>query len=90
VPPDTDTEGAGLHASGRRGAEERRRLPDPTLPYPTLSLGIAVYPDNASDVDDLVRIADAAMYRAKAAGGNTWRAGDAEIAPAVLPAVDVA
>lgn len=92
VLPDTGTEGAELYCQRvvETLAERRRFAPDPTLPYPTLSLGIAVYPDNASDVDDLVRVADAAMYRAKAAGGNTWRAGVPGAEPPVMPAEDVA
>jgi len=36
------------------------------------SIGIALYPDDASDAKELVSCADAAMYRAKHAGKNTW------------------
>jgi GGDEF domain-containing protein len=35
-----------------------------------LSLGIAVFPEHGSGVDELVRAADRAMYEAKGAGGN--------------------
>lgn len=31
----------------------------------TLSVGIAIFPSHAADLDDLVRVADGAMYRAK-------------------------
>lgn len=31
----------------------------------SMSLGVAVYPDHADTIDDLIRAADAAMYRAK-------------------------
>jgi diguanylate cyclase (GGDEF)-like protein len=39
----------------------------------TSSLGIAYYPTQAADADDLVARADIAMYQAKRAGKNTWR-----------------
>lgn len=38
--------------------------------YMTASLGIALYPDDADNVIDLIRNADAALYSAKKAGGN--------------------
>jgi diguanylate cyclase (GGDEF)-like protein/PAS domain S-box-containing protein len=45
---------------------ERREL------FVTASLGIAIYPDDAENVVDLIRNADAAMYHAKQNGGNTY------------------
>jgi len=39
----------------------------------TCSLGVAIYPDQATTTEDLVAHADAAMYQAKEAGKNTWR-----------------
>lgn len=38
----------------------------------TISIGISVYPDDASHLEGLVRKADAAMYRAKARGPGTY------------------
>ena len=39
----------------------------------TCSVGIALYPSQAMDSDELVAYADTAMYQAKQAGKNTWR-----------------
>jgi len=39
---------------------------------PRGSLGIAIYPEHGSDMDEVWRCADAAMYRAKRAGGNRY------------------
>lgn len=36
----------------------------------TMSAGIAAYPDNSADIDSLLRLADDALYRAKANGRN--------------------
>ena len=34
----------------------------------TISLGVASYPDNASSYEELIKLADDALYRAKAEG----------------------
>jgi len=39
----------------------------------TASLGIAYYPSQAADADELIAKADIAMYQAKQAGKNAWR-----------------
>lgn len=39
----------------------------------TASLGIAYYPSQSTNAEDLVAKADTAMYQAKQAGKNTWR-----------------
>jgi diguanylate cyclase (GGDEF)-like protein/PAS domain S-box-containing protein len=37
------------------------------------SIGISLFPDNHSDVGELIRLADAAMYQAKTNGRNTFQ-----------------
>jgi diguanylate cyclase (GGDEF)-like protein len=38
----------------------------------TTSIGIVFYPDDGDDVNDLVKKADIAMYKAKEKGGNVY------------------
>lgn len=40
---------------------------------PTCSIGAAMYPDSGTDLQDLVRTADQAMYQVKRNGGGGWR-----------------
>ncbi len=37
------------------------------------SIGVALYPDDGNNIEDLIKNADAAMYQAKDAGRNTYR-----------------
>lgn len=41
--------------------------------FVTSSIGISVYPADGTDATSLMKYADAAMYKAKEAGGNTYR-----------------
>jgi diguanylate cyclase (GGDEF)-like protein len=43
-----------------------------------ISIGIARYPEEANNEDELMKLADQAMYQAKSAGKNTYRLGIAE------------
>jgi diguanylate cyclase (GGDEF)-like protein len=44
------------------------------------SIGLAVAPDNGSDIDALMKNADFALYRAKSEGRRTWRFFDPKMA----------
>lgn len=51
------------------------------------SVGIAVYPNDASNIDDLFRAADTAMYRAKERGRSNYQFFTAEMATKVMQRV---
>lgn len=70
---DTRLEEALLVAEKLRGAIEQARftLPDGQLaPQVTASLGVAAYPADASDFNDVVKVSDQRLYAAKQAGRN--------------------
>jgi diguanylate cyclase (GGDEF)-like protein len=74
VLPNTSTIGAVRYCRRLiRELEAKKRESDPGLPFPQLSLGLAIFPEHGSQVDELTRLADRAMYEAKAAGGARWR-----------------
>jgi len=73
VLPDTDTAQARrLAESIRQSIESCDRLEgeDVDLSGVTASVGLATFPDHASNAESLFRQADAAMYAAKASGKN--------------------
>lgn len=51
------------------GIREKVDMEDTSLTL-TASMGIAFYPKDGTDITTLIRLADAAMYRAKRSGGN--------------------
>ena len=66
--PDADK--AGAYRLAERLREELAKIKLDNLPAVTLSLGIASFPIDGTEVEDLIRKADAAMYAAKRAGRN--------------------
>lgn len=70
VADDTDRQGAEAIAL-RLLAEMRKPVGVRGIDFPLgASIGIAVYPDDATSVQNLIKHADIAMYRAKSAGGG--------------------
>ena len=55
----------------RRRVEEYAFEHEGTLANPTLSVGVAAYPEDGATRNELTHAADEALYRAKRAGGNT-------------------
>ena len=65
-------------------AERFRRVVSaaPTVVPITASAGVATYPDHAKDADELVRVADEALYESKRAGRDRVTAAKPRLAPA--------
>jgi diguanylate cyclase (GGDEF)-like protein len=82
---DARTEGAASVAERIRSAVAATPavLPDGTQASVTLSLGVASIPYNAVDADELVRVADQALYRAKSSGRNRVETSPLRATPAV-------
>jgi diguanylate cyclase (GGDEF)-like protein len=66
---------AGLEVSARRAEQLRQHVKQMAVSYQekplgpvTISLGVAVYPDHGQEPAELIKSADAALYRAKAEG----------------------
>jgi diguanylate cyclase (GGDEF)-like protein/PAS domain S-box-containing protein len=70
-----DLDNAPAHAAEAVGAKLHEALTEPFVIAGAelriaASIGVSVYPDDAADTEALLRHADAAMYRAKGAGGG--------------------
>jgi diguanylate cyclase (GGDEF)-like protein len=68
---------ASLDITQQRAEEIRREVPHlqvvsqgRPLENSTISLGVAIFPDQGATVEDVLRAADDALYKAKAAGCN--------------------
>jgi diguanylate cyclase (GGDEF)-like protein len=70
--PETDAEAALRRAEGIRIAIAELDLSYSGKPLGrmTASFGLALFPDHAPDTDELLRVADVALYAAKGAGRN--------------------
>jgi diguanylate cyclase (GGDEF)-like protein len=71
--PATDIEGATKLAERIRIKVEKHRFPNEEIQpggVLTISIGIAVYPDNATNMEDAIVAADRALYFAKTSGRN--------------------
>lgn len=54
----------------REDVEEYKKMVRPFKEWPTISLGVAEFPNDANDIDELINKADSAMYHAKRTGKN--------------------
>ena len=71
--PSTDQNGAGVLAERIRKKVEKYKFPHQEIqPNGTLtiSIGIALYPEDADDTEEIVKAADRALYHAKESGRN--------------------
>ncbi len=72
--PEIEQEGDAISVAEKAVVELAKsfQLEEVTL-HTATSIGIALAPRDAMDCDTLLRLADAAMYRAKQEGRGTWR-----------------
>jgi diguanylate cyclase (GGDEF)-like protein len=71
--PHTDLTQAGARAEGIRRAVENAVIEIPAVPEPlrvTVSQGVAGYPASSTDLDEIKKHADRALYQAKEQGRN--------------------
>ena len=69
--PHTDKKDASIIAERmRKGVQDYRPPHNIFEEWPTISLGVAEFPADASHIDDLINKADRAMYLAKRMGKN--------------------
>jgi diguanylate cyclase (GGDEF)-like protein len=70
VLPETGRAGAAVRAEAVRTSMQSRAFSERRLPGVTLSIGIATYPDDATESGPLLAAADRALYAAKRIGRN--------------------
>lgn len=76
--PNADADAVALAAE--RCCEGLRQLPplENTPTNVTTSIGVVLYPEHGSDVDQLMANADIALYQTKSAGRNSWHLFDGD------------
>lgn len=57
--------------------------------YVTASIGISLYPNNGSDLQELMKNADAAMYRAKETGKNNFKVYTQELNSRIMERMEI-
>jgi diguanylate cyclase (GGDEF)-like protein len=75
--PDTDRAGAAHKAEELRQSIAELSLPGPGTSV-TISVGVAIMPDDAIDSEQLIRAADRALYLAKSLGRNRVQLANSE------------
>lgn len=73
LPEIRNSDDLGRIAGKLLGAFGERFLLDGKEVFVSCSIGIAVYPNDSTEADDLVKYADSAMYFAKRSGRNNFR-----------------
>jgi diguanylate cyclase (GGDEF)-like protein len=71
LPNTPKTAAAAMAERIRRAVDTSPLIVDGKVTSVTLSLGVAAYPEDGDDTDDLVDSADRRMYTAKESGGNS-------------------
>jgi len=92
----------GLNANAETAAAETKKIGEGLLskleqPYnlsghehrSTVSIGAALFGDNRENIDELMKRADIAMYKAKAEGNNSMRFYDQDLEAAVVARVSM-
>lgn len=89
VPTPATCQGAVEVAHRIRSALQEPLVLDGQKVFVTASIGIANFPRDTSDLETLIRCADAAMYEAKAAGRDTFRSYTAEMNARATAKIDI-